>query len=1568
MKCDFEILGEGNKMLVIKIKEETENRTIKNNNYTITDHINNDYNNKNHTTKNDKNNSHIVLHESIGAINYKTPLIDNIFLYRDIFKHVNFFSSIFVQNTVIKISKEKKNINNNYSDSGSGNGNGNGSDNSHNGQNYNNQKYNNQKYNSQSYNSQRYNNNMDIFLQHQWIRKLKYGNMNIFDKNFIATNNLVVLNFHVINLIQEICSISVFTLPHKQKLVYDAIANFIKHVSELIIRIYNKTHSKTIVIYQYVYNTLLLYTPKDIQNKLYDVKKDLCISIDEMKRNITTHFNQLNNNKNFKYIKSFFLKKKTKQNKKKNRNKYIFNELYDSHDFFYLNKNIQEQKKKKKKNEIKRIDYIEENLFRVPTYLLEYQLPKRDTFNNNVDSSDKNKTNIVSICANSNYKNDIKSNKNKNPSFNYISVEIKLKSGMIDYENMIDKYSVQEVIKFNKRKRKELTLYIPHIFYNLFFWDIFINLNYIFLSNSNNINIYINNKNHTNTFFYSFFFFNKFFFYNPFLLSICKNNNLKKHFNNLKEIKKKNETIDGLNDTLCTSSVRSVKRSIDKSNRTNMGTVARRYGNSNSDSNGNNYSSRNSDNSENSYSSGSSEGSDPPASTTSYHYNYDYIHNCIKHNLLLFKCLFLKKLQTNISRNSSKSHSIIKYLHKTENTDFFKYSNYANINFYIYLTFFYLPYIDIVLDTEYKFNDILYLLKKKDYKNVNNILERTYNEYKKKAYSNLLNCVNNIFNLCEERLYFLLSFYFNEKKNVKYKTSNKKYDWFYSPLARDKTEKNCDKKNKTKDKYIPDNIYPFFSQINIWDKIKQTCNFNLNKKDNIKLIKKHVVKLKKYSCTQFYNIIYKHLFSKLIVNYFAKVGNTTWNTLLFFEPSNWELLKIKLRNRVKNNMYKFINYYTYMMYKTQNKILHIYDNTIKTNYYFNLFITNNIHLTVESYFKLLQYYTKILYKQIKTWYIKKKYNEKINKNIITWYNIIYLHYLKNKDYIFSYKRCKQQYNILCKKLKQFFQYKQYYYYYYCGYNSTYACNCPYDLNQLNKINCTSTNEDITIKELIKNELFYNKNKSLPMEICKYNNYNNKNLIFLLTSIIQKEKNLFYKLLFFQCFSSGQIQLVYCIMNLINVFKKMLFLKKKKNKYKSEEINNCFSNFKYYKDSLDDIFFLNSDCYINKNKHLKNFIDTKKVKRIVKHIFGNKKLKNIAKQKKKKKIKYNAFIYIKNMHFLLGNELIIDAMNILHKLTKNPYHVAYIKRNLKKNTRKFYFTLYKTSDSFKQKYATADGVKNNSATADPSKKSILIHKPNVKRNHKKQKVRNHILSNKNLISTEHFHYLTNAVLTNRISIKQQILKTNTNLYKKALIIYKAMIFFVCRYLISKTFCDNSTIFNIFSWKDNTYHNLQINNLLKKNRFKFLTINKDKVSKTEQILNEEKMIALKSNTIKIPTQISTNKHINTEDLHNDDIILYSKKSNKKYIPKNKLLTYTYPFYKLNLNKKKIKCLKISHNEFKNLMIQNYIPEKNTKLFYRISLIDLSIKSFNKIDFWKEQMRNIIHVYRDCCVSYI
>ncbi|KOB63035.1 hypothetical protein PFHG_04824 [Plasmodium falciparum HB3] len=57
---------------------------------------------------------------------------------------------------------------------------------------------------------------------------------------------------------------------------------------------------------------------------------------------------------------------------------------------------------------------------------------------------------------------------------------------------------------------------------------------------------------------------------------------------------------------------------------------------------------------------------------------------------------------------------------------------------------------------------------------------------------------------------------------------------------------------------------------------------------------------------------------------------------------------------------------------------------------------------------------------------------------------------------------------------------------------------------------------------------------------------------------------------------------------------------------------------------------------------------------------------------------------------------------------------------------------------------------------------------------------------------------------------------------------------------------------------------------------------------------------------------------------------------------------------------------NRHFKKLITSTYITQQDKKIFYRISLIDLSIKSLKKMDYWKNQMDNIISIYNKFCTN--
>ncbi|CRG98405.1 conserved Plasmodium protein, unknown function [Plasmodium relictum] len=551
---------------------------------------------------------------------------------------------------------------------------------------------------------------------------------------------------------------------------------------------------------------------------------------------------------------------------------------------------------------------------------------------------------------------------------------------------------------------------------------------------------------------------------------------------------------------------------------------------------------------------------------------------------------------------------------------------------------------------------------------------------------------------------------------------------------------------------------------------------------------------------------------------------------------------------LKKNIYKKIKEKANksFLYKINKKLYYLYDKKFNKKCFFNLLMLYKLNI-IKKYVNNFQYYIIFKIKEIKILFQKKIYKQ-VNESINCFFN----------------------------KLSNIFNKKK----------------------KISKYEGSDNKEILGDIDSIKNFHYSSsKIKGDPFEI----NINNESLL-IISCIIRKEKYLFYKLLYFQCFNAGQVQLIYCMMKFIKIFEEMFDLRK------SDEY---FTNFKYYKKSLNNIFNVNTNYYFKKNKYLLHVLDIKKIKRLTDYIFNSKK-------KKKKNIKYSSFIYLQNSHFILGNEILIDAMNMFNEVTD--YKFNDLRIELKKNTRKLYMKLCKQKSYKKREYC---------------------YRYNSKKNIYKKQVIQEVLSKESLATFDHFYYLTNESFANIFRNINYSKKKKIN--KKIMCIYKNMIYFICRFLMSKTFCDNSTIFNIYYKNDNVYdHHTTM--FLKNNRFKLLILNKTN------------------------RNITSRKNYNTKEFSegSEDKYNSSYKMKKKYITKNIFSSYLSPFLKIHLKRKKLRYINKINKELKKMVINRYIKEKNKKIYYRISLIDLPIKPINKINYWTKQMGDIISTYKDFCVN--
>ncbi|SCD22333.1 conserved Plasmodium protein, unknown function [Plasmodium ovale] len=1427
-----------------------------------------------------------VLCKRFNIANYKLSIYNSFIFssYIDLLKHINLFSYLFFKNTVIKIAKENEI------------------------------------------------NNLNVIFQYYWLKELTYNKVQIFDDCFLAKNNFVVFNSSFTDFVKHLlcqCHYSGKTKMSMAESTERLVATAAMNAHILGTNLVENAHvlatyimENTLILVTYIVeNALVLadylvenanvfstnlkdnihvmathlmenaqlmatYLMENAQKWVTYTAKNAHIIRQNILDDIKSFLNFLSNKENIasakrhavNYLRSVKRKeipqqviiilndciKRLERKNKIRTNKGIFKMIYNSHNFVYNHTS--------ERNNF--IGCVEENLFFIPHYLHNgenykssehnaYIGIKEDCINRNwgkiypslppgsgsmdntagkdfhhTENGKKMQCNAVPSCEDW--------NDGKKIPFTYVSVELKFKCGMADYNNMCDKYNVQQVIKLKNRKVEHLSLYVPSTFFNLNFWDIFNNLNYIFLHNSNNINMYINNKKYMNTSLQSFNHVSNFFINNS-SLSLRKMgfSTIDLYFNHLNDNKEENNS-----SRLCCEAISSpfvYAPSIDsmgKGRGTNFHTFfahrkahLRKQKISSADY------------------------------RTGLRSNYDD-NNA---NMLINNYSFLlNKLQLKMSKKGQMNNNIIDYCQKI--FIFPEHIIYAYKN-YIFSNYFYVKYA--MCGIRHDFTDLLFSMKKGNYRDSFTRLVKIFKVYRNMYYFGLMSTCTNALSLFKERYRVIGEIYLSEKWDTRMggKKSNPLWD---SNLSHNENGVQS-KRNSIYMKGDVSSCRKIRKRISPFNKSK--CNENQcyeNECESATLSSDQFLRAKKW-CTALYGV-YRNALTKLEGEHI-----TLWS-------HKWDKKKEtfkKAREKLKK----------YILCKMKRKLLYTYDTNVKTNYYFNLVITNRLNLAAKAYFQKMQYHLREVIIGLKTSYRQRIYKKRVNENVFFLYNLLY-HFVTNKGYTSNHH----------------FEVS----------GSRYTKEGEQMVEAIKSIVCTK-------RKMI--------NKKIPFQISQ----NNEN-VAILSKIVQKEKYLFYKLLYFHCFSAGQVQIVHCMLNFIEIFKTLLPLKN------SEDI---FSKFKYYQLSLNDIFYINRNRYIKKNRHLSHLINVKRIMRLSNYVFNKEKVRNKEKgikrkRKRKINIKNNAFIYLQNVHFIWGNELLIDAINYINVLTENQFN--YIKTEMKINTRKFYYDLYRSTIRFRRKYAFSN-------YPYVKKVSISSKGSNISRCRSRDRLIREILSNNTLVTMEHFDYLTSPSFRDKTSINRILYrKKKRNIPMKAFLIYKSMISFVCRFLISKTFCDNSTIFNIYARADNKYDDAQTVQFLRKNRFKPLNVNmvSKKVRRTSAVTTGPAVTPVTNLKDGSPNMKNGNKVNSRKD----------GKMKKKHISRKNLSMQPYPMKRVNIQKRKMLYTKKAQKQLKKMIMQTYIPQKNKKVFYRISLIDLSMKSLNKMKYWEKQMEDIISVYRTYC----
>ncbi|KYO01237.1 hypothetical protein PGSY75_0707500 [Plasmodium gaboni] len=1572
MNDALEIIGEGNKMIVLRTNDK----------YDIDD------NNK----KNDNYLNNLrLLNNEFSFLNNGNVKIDNMVIsysYFYILKHIHLYSYIFIKRSVLKIVKK-----------------------------------NDMKV-------------LNITLQNNWIKKISYKKFKIFNKSYLADNNFVIFNNEFVDLIRNTIDFYYFN-KNKKKLCTHKIKTYIQHADKLITHIIDYTDK--------VINYLNDNSDKIIEQITFNIKTFLRYitkkkNIRSIKKYILKYLKSFNYKDIEKYVIIYFYDylKILKQNKNKNYNKmyrnhekYMFSDIYNNNNNNNNNKNNDDDILYDNIYQQQQINvgYVEENLFSVPYFLLpkykhtENIQPQTKSLDSNInfdttrniqysdnlsnpasfynDNNSISNQSYIDYTSAQNVHNDMINNNmcynNIKSNFKYISVEIKLKCGLTDYQNMYDRYNIQQLIKIKNKNTEHLSLYVPSNFFNLDFWDIFCNLNYIFLFNSNNINMYINNKKHINTSLCSFKYFNNFFF--NYSLYFPTNDSINFYFNYLNQYKKGtsrnkkkqhdkncydenfhnyfineyktrmntyindyfeggsqfNNSTNNMNENfnyltfMNRSGEMEEKKRKKKKNYKNKDINNNNNNNNKIDTEMDNINS-NSSNS-NSSNSSSRSSSNNNNDDDNYYYNVYYNNNCSDNSFLRASQMNNLVNKNNIVlHNNLQKHSAWKY--KRNHYNIINYCqrtciipesiNYAYKN-YIFSNYFYLKYI--ICGTNYDIKQMLLCIKNGEYRYCFNKLLYILDIYKNMYYVHMKTfCKNAIQKLRKQYDELMNEYYipeklrFNSRKdniywnnelfNIKYYYDKGKYG-SNNHIAMDTSfsrhEYSMRKRCIFKNNKLFNLIFTEMMDFKYNNKFQRIISEYLNEYINVNGLKGQFIKFKKYYNTLYYDV-------------YKKLKNQ-------FEKKYYTLLRGEFK--IRKDFFKKLqeNFKQKVLYKLNKELFYLYDQKLKSNYYFNYMMTNKLNMSVRTYFCNCQYFISDILKKVIITYREKGYEEQVNYHLFCLIDIMNYIYMKNKN------KWTNRFMLL---------------------------NNSFNNKEQSK----------NMIELIQNIMYHNSKltKKNPFEINQ--NYN-ENLV-ILSCIIRKEKYLFYKLLYFQCFSSGQVQLISVMLYFIKLFEYLFNFRKEENddliKYdhdinrlKYEEINegddNIFANFKYYNKSLENIFNITENIYIKNHKNLLHFINTQKIKRLSEYVFTSTGKSSTYEKKiiknnrnKKKNIKYDAFIYLQNCHFILGNELLMDAIQICNKATNNNYN--YLKTEMKVNTRNVYYSIYeKNHPSLKKKRFTTY-----------TNQSYIKSKYRTR-----QKFIEDILSKETLITTDHFHYLSSSHFMNHLNSKNICLlkeKTKPVNIHKAMLVYKNMIYFVCRFLISKTFCDNSTIFNIYVNHDNTMQDINTLQYLKNNRFKLLTINKNinssknhanlliqheyynnsTNSQDENIEEYDQFNHSENNTIHSSNNIDSYNNMN-----NDTIKRRNKMNKKIYISRSKGSSKQYPLIrKIDLKRKKLQYTNQMNKDFKNLITSTYITQQNKQIFYRISLIDLSIKSLKKMDYWKNQMDNIISIYNKFCTN--
>lgn len=1117
--------------------------------------------------------------------------------------------------------------------------------------------------------------------------------------------------------------------------------------------------------------------------------------------------------------------------------KVIFKAIYDSHNFIY--------RKKSKKN---RIGYVEEDLFAIPPFLL--------PTGGHVDMGGELQLGYPEGVARG---DTIELRGNNHFPDQYVSVELKLKCGMKDYSDMVDRYNIQQLIKQRNRHYKHLSLYVPSNFFELTYWEIFRNLNLAFLSNSNNVHLYVNGNRRVDTALHSMDHFRHLFYNDPLGPFAGEKDPQGKLY-----VAHLNSDRSGKTVLPCAST-----EQMKKTQHT--------------------------------------EGSSPEGEVSiakDKRTDEDIMNDYLKQ---------LNRLQMEMSWKNANRYNILDYCHRVgsdaflegENCGFLAkcahdwwasskwpqkkklsysghpYMNYAYRN-YIFSNNFFFKYV--IPCTCQEVRKALLSLKKGDYSMCLKKLVTIFDTYKDIYYINLITLLKSVAHIICERCVIVAPTYLHHNPFLRIK---RKENTLWNVNLAELEEQNGGKGSSNN---APHHGNQRHNRATTTDFIlacrksfplkewKRDLLFFLKEAQTDKTKWKKLLKVKFTQLKEVYNEMsntYSSVFNKLQEDYLTMLMEK-----LGVQEKTWS----EVRSKVDE----------IFIHRMKNDFVYLYDRKVKTNYYYNWFITNQFNLTVKLYFQQCHYHLRGLLNQMKVMYTEKGYEERINKAIAHLQGRV-------KKALWNFAT-KNEYSFEIREISH--------------------------LRQQNGGNANLINYLL----FRKNEL--NKDRYSVQTKAK------KERLVMLINIIEKEKFLFYKLLYFHCFSAGQIQIVHCMLLLIKIFEKLFFLKK------SEDI---FSSFAYYHASLEN--FTSTDgtnSYIEGNKHLSRFIDVKRIRALSQCVLSNPQKKESEEPlpqttTRRGTPKHSAFTYLQNTHFLMGNELIIDAIGVVNKFAKS--RLTYIQSEMKNCTRKLYYGLYRNVNQYAKKYTP-------------------MYKPSLKKKVNRKKLMRRMLSSETLITMEHFNYLTSESLKSKLNKKTIIVNRKRDIPKKAMRIYKNMIFFICRFLISRTLCDNSTIFNIYAKEDNRYDDEEVLQRLEANRFKPLIVKRRGRSRRSQGVSN--VTCANGVDQQDGNAMDGEKEANSDQKSVDSppTALCTKKKNKKYIPTKRFTSYAYPLRSTHLRREKEKCSREDNREFRKVVENAYIPRGSKKIFYRISLIDVSMKSISKMSYWEEQMSQIISHYRELC----